>query len=644
MSPGERAWIALGAVAAGVVWTIVAGAWLAARIAGHALGVGGQQAVEVLVALPGQWRDPAAAWPEPARSRLPGPLIYWPATAAAALPLLVVGGWWLRRDRRRLGLERRIRLGVDAEARLATVADLAPIVVSGPEPGRMILGRVHGRLVATETPAPRPTAATNPANGAGGYRPSRGAVLVVGPSQSGKSSLLIPAMLDWRGPVLASSVKVDLIDETWGYRSTIGECKVYDPCRVTGLTPASWSPLRGAHDWGGAQKAAAAVRACTPMSTGPNASFWDTQMEQLLAGYFWTAAHFGAPMRDVCRWIAIQDSPTDAGPGEVMALLTEALTSDDVDVATDAGYAFETVDGIWSMQERTRADVYATARGAVWPWSNRTVAGTASSCDLTLDWLLDSENGSANTMYISAPVDDAERLKPAIGGLIADVLSQVMTLHTRTGRPLDPPLLVVLDEAGNTPLRELPRLVSTLSGMGVQVVTVWQSVAQIHDAYHTAAGTVIANHRTKVFFSGISDGVTGDLTNKLVGDEQVMSRQLSSDLGSFESGRRSLQESLITTGLIPAHVLREQQPGSALLIHGTIPPAHLTVRSQFSEPDLLRRASMPVPRHHQPSTPRAPQPATGVRPAGGGSAAALGRPQPPAPRPSKLRLIPGDER
>ena len=209
-------------------------------------------------------------------------------------------------------------------------------------------------------------------------------------------------MLDWRGPVLASSVKVDLIDETWGYRSTIGECKVYDPCRVTGLTPASWSPLRGAHDWGGAQKAAAAVRACTPMSTGPNASFWDTQMEQLLAGYFWTAAHFGAPMRDVCRWIAIQDSPTDAGPGEVMALLTEALTSDDVDVATDAGYAFETVDGIWSMQERTRADVYATARGAVWPWSNRTVAGTASSCDLTLDWLLDSRTARQAMAHLGA--------------------------------------------------------------------------------------------------------------------------------------------------------------------------------------------------------------------------------------------------
>lgn len=587
--------MSLFVVAVGVVWTVVAGAWLAARLNGEQLGVAGQQAVEALIALPQHWSDPAAAWPEPARSRLPGPWRYWPATAAAGVPVVVGGVWWLRRDRRRLGLERRVRLGVDAEARLATVADLAPILVNGPEPGRLILGRVHGRLVATENPAPRPTTA---AEKRGGYRPSRGAVLVVGPSQSGKSSLLVPAILDWHGPVLASSVKVDLIDETFGHRATIGACKVYDPCRVTGLTPAAWSPLRGAYDWGGAQKAAHAVRACAPVSTGPNASFWDTQMEQLLSGVFWVAAHFGASMRDVCRWIATEDSPTDIGPGEIMALLDEALTSDDVDVSTDAGYAHETLEGIWRMQERTRADVYATARGAVWPWSNRDVAGTANGCEITLDWLLDSTDGSANTLYVAAPVDDTDRLRPAIGGLIADVLSQVMLRYTQTGQPLDPPLLVVLDEAGNTPLRDLPRLVSTLSGMGVQVVTVWQSVAQIHDAYRTAAGTVIANHRTKVFFSGISDGVTGELTNKLVGNEQVMSRQLSSDLGSWESGRRSLQESLITTGLIPAHVLREQAPGSALLIHGTIPPAHLTVRSQFSEPDLLRKASLPVPRHH----------------------------------------------
>jgi type IV secretion system protein VirD4 len=160
--------------------------------------------------------------------------------------------------------------------------------------------------------------------------------------------------------------------------------------------------------------------------------------------------------------------------------------------------------------------------------------------------------------------------------------------------------------------------------MGVLVVTVWQSIAQVHAAYGRQAATVVGNHRSKVLFSGISDVDTGDLVKRLVGDEQVMTRQVSSELGSFDSGRRSVQESLITTGVVPAHVLRQQQTGSALLIHGTIPPAHLIARSQFHDPVLFERASMPLPA----LPPKRPAPPTSS-------------PRRRGARPSRLRVITG---
>jgi type IV secretion system protein VirD4 len=152
---------------------------------------------------------------------------------------------------------------------------------------------------------------------------------------------------------------------------------------------------------------------------------------------------------------------------------------------------------------------------------------------------------------------------------------------------------------------------------------------------------VIANHRTKVFFSGISDGVTGEVAAKMLGDEQVLSRQVSSELGQFDGGRRSLSESLITTSIIPAHVLREQMSGSALLIHGTIPPAHLTVRSQFSDSLLLERASIPVPRFNDP--PRA-APSPAHRPAAAPADGGCETPARPAPSQAapKLRVITGE--
>lgn len=617
-SISERMWLGVMVAVAALLWVFVGGAWIAARVTGNDLGINGIAGIEALLELPGHLSDPAEAWSAPADTRLPGPVLYWLCTTLALGPVVAVAWLWHRyRRRRRLGLEQRVRLGVDAEARFATVKDLAPMLVDGPVPGRLILGRVHGRLVATENPAVRPAAvasATHRTVRANKerpvYRPARGAVKVVGPSQSGKSALLIPAIHEWEGPAIVSSVKTDLIDETWGYRATLGECRVYDPCRVTGLMPASWSPLRGAATWTGAQQAAHAIRSCAPVSTGQNANFFDGQMEQCLAGYLWVAAHYGYGMRDVVRWIATQDAPGEEGPGEVSSLLNNALVSDDPDVAEDASFAAETLQGLWTMQDRTRADVFATARGAVWPWSNRDVVGSSKGCDLTLEWL--TQPGQFNTTYVAAPLADTDRLKPAIGGAISDLLNQIYVHCTRTGKPLDPPLLLVLDEIGNTPLRDLPRHVSVLSGLGVQVVTVWQSIAQIHKEYGEAAATVIGNHRTKVLFSGISDGVTGALTAKLLGDEQVLSRQMSSELGELDGGRRSLSESLVTTSIVPAHVLREQTPGSALLIHGNIPPAHLQVRSQFSDAVLLERASMPVPRHHEP--PRRPQPPRGPRP------------------------------
>ena len=49
------------------------------------------------------------------------------------------------------------------------------------------------------------------------------------------------------------------------------------------------------------------------------------------------------------------------------------------------------------------------------------------------------------------------------------------------------------------------------------------------------------------------------------------------------------------SALVPGHVLRQQPSGSALLIHGTLPPAELQTRSQFEDPVLFERASIPLP-------------------------------------------------
>jgi type IV secretion system protein VirD4 len=88
-------------------------------------------------------------------------------------------------------------------ARWASKRDLRPLHVSGPQPGRLTLGRHGKRLVAGE---------------------GRASVVIVGPSTTSlkTTGFAIPALLEWEGPVVATSVKSDLLLTTIERRRSLG--------------------------------------------------------------------------------------------------------------------------------------------------------------------------------------------------------------------------------------------------------------------------------------------------------------------------------------------------------------------------------------------------------------------------------------
>jgi type IV secretion system protein VirD4 len=566
------------AAVAAVVW---AGAALATFASGGgSLDAGLADAARAAVALPGRLTNPASAWPAPASSRIPGPWLYWPVT------LLVLGiagciaamalRW--RAGTRGVGPIRLRRLGVKGDARFATTRDLAPLVVSGPTPGRFILGRVGRHLVATEDRRLAPAQSRRARRRQG----DRGAVALIGPSRSGKTTAAIAGILEWTGPAVLASVKTDLLAATIHWRAEQGKVRVFDPTSCTGQEPSSWSPLRDAKTVQGAQRAARVLADTAPGSVEDDA-FWTSQCEILLFALLFVAANTEKrSMRDVVDWVLTQDKPGEIGRGDLEPLLQALLVHDDPEVVAGAEEAGKALLAIWQMDERTRSSVYATAQTVVWPWADPGVAASAKGCDIDLDWLC----SDANTLYLCAPIDDQQRLSSVFGGLLGDLIRQAFARVNRTGKPLDPPLLVVIDEAGNTPLRSLPEYASTVAGIGILLVTIWQSKAQLDVAYQRAADTILTNHLTKVFYTSASDLSGLDLAARLVGDAYLPMRSSSTDL---RGPGGSMSESSTAVPLAPADVLRQMVPGDALLIHGTLPPALLRTRPFYSEPDLARR-------------------------------------------------------
>ncbi len=470
--------------------------------------------------------------------------------AFACAVALGLGGWLARRGGPRLPSRSHWRQPLRHRgAHWAAPSDLRPLRVQGPDRGRLVLGRTGRQLIAAE--------------------PSQ-SVIVIGPSQSKKTSgIAIPAILEWDGPVLATSVKTDLVRDTMEWRRTIGDVLVYDPAGATGLPAAGWSPLAASSTWAGARRVAAGLcSVARSRSSGmEDSTFWYAMAEKLLAPMLLAASTAGASMADVVRWI-------DA---EEVVEVELALQLAGVPEAIRAAAAS------FGREERQKGSIYATAESVIEAFADPSVSASACSHDITAGRLLD---GGRHSLYLCAPAHEQERLQPVFVTVVRQMLEEAFAKSAAAGRPLDPPLLVVLDEAANVaPVTDLDKLASTAAGHGIQLVTVFQDMAQIEARYGHRAGTVVNNHRAKVVLSGISDPATLEHVSRLAGDEELWMPSTTVDA----EGRRSRTDSPITRPLAPAASLRRIAPGQGVLIYGHLPPVRLNLRPWFEDRELGER-------------------------------------------------------
>jgi type IV secretion system protein VirD4 len=274
-------------------------------------------------------------------------------------------------------------------------------------------------------------------------------------------------------------------------------------------------------------------------------------------------------MSDVVRWTNLQESR------EVELLLGESG-------AAEAGLA------LWASverDERIRSSIYTTLETVLAPYEDPVVAASAERPDIRPAVLFDGQH----TLYLCGPAHEQVRVQGVFCGLVASVVNAAIERVHRQDRPLDPPLLVVLDEVANiAPLRDLDTLASTAAGMGIQLVTVCQDLAQLATRYGTErARTIANNHRAKVVLSGVGDVGTLDTLSGLAGDQAVREETVTADL---RDGHRSTSSSVVYRRLAPSDELRRIRPGEGVLIYGHLPPARLKLRPWYEESGLRRLA------------------------------------------------------
>lgn len=553
--------LALVVAAAGAGAAIV---WLTSAVAGvldgsGPVGVSAEQATRILTRLPEHLRDPAAAWPRSLRADLPGPGLMIAALILAILLAVAVlcGVIYvvLRMQRMR---------APEHGARWATPRQLRELRVDGPHRGRVVLGRQGRQLLAAQP---------------------RASVMVIAPAQSGKTTgLAVPAILEWDGPVLATSVKGDLVHDTLGARSRVGEVRVFDPTGSTGLATAAWSPVAASVTWEGARRTAARLLELRESrSASSDETFWRPAAARYLAPLLYAAAHERLVMGDVLSWIA---TTNEQQPRELLEQMHQ-------DGLGGAMAALEALQLVWEADSRSRSSMLLTTATALDAWQEPAVAAaTGGPGAIDAAWLLSGNN----TLYLSAPADDQKRLRGLFTALVADVVATAFAQSTRTAKALDPPLLLCLDEAANVaPLPNLDELASTGPGQGVQLLSVFQNVSQIHDRWGRERGeTIMANHRGRLFGSGIGDKATLEYVGAILGDEAIQKTSAHRDrLAVLNLGTRTYTHEY--RRLAGPNKLREAQRDSALLIYGRLAPTWLQLRPWYRDRDLRRQVQTPKP-------------------------------------------------
>lgn len=485
--------------------------------------------------------DPSLAWPVAARRELPGArelqaVLLLSLLAVAASFLLV---WRLTRSLRDTETRKR-------SAKWATTADLAELRIGRPQPGRITLGYHRRSLIAAE---------------------ERASVMVVGPTQSGKTTgLVVPAMSEWDGPVLATSIKTDVLVQTLAARSELGEARVFDPTRATSLGHAVWSPLSASTTWTGARRTAAALLGVGDHSSARSAddAFWRPAGARYLASLLFAATKAAElTMADVLHWIATSDfdEPTKL-----------------LDGATDSGTAAaaDAIQSVKGADHRFASSLLQTIATALDPWQEPQVAGaTMGESRISADWLL----GAANTLYVVAPANEQRRLSGLFAALVSHIVAGAYERSAKTGRPINPALLLALDEVCNiAPLPNLDEIASTGPGQGVHLLCVLQNISQSYDRWgRDRAETIIANHRARLFCSGIGDRATLDYLRGTLGEEEI-ARISTQQRGISVPGART--HSTEHRPLATPHRIRQADRASSLLVYGRLAPAWITLRAR----------------------------------------------------------------
>ncbi|MFK4184348.1 type IV secretory system conjugative DNA transfer family protein [Streptomyces sparsogenes] len=493
--------------------------------------------------------NPSAAWPEDAD--VGGPIAFW-SSFACLLAGSVIGAWktyrwWKHRGADGAdGMATRAQLekAMGEEQALARAGSLRPTMAE--ENLKAVTVRdvavYIGCAVSSETHL---------------WITIEESVIFIAPPREGKTSqVILPEILEFRGTVLATSSKTDVLYNTALLREEYGPVWVLDPTGLSGWPrQLRWPLTAGCEEYQVARKRAETLTATTKSEEGTkNGGYFVLNAKTLITCWLHAAALHKRPVSDVLMWATDPDNreAVDLLAAKGKHLLAAAL-------AGQHAAAEEERSATWRTAEQSFIALYDEKVAAIF-------APEGHDEDFDIEKYL-TESG---TLFIIGEEEEGSALAPLNAAFAKALFDTAKRLAARSanGR-LNVPLGCFLDELANVaPLPEIPSLMSVSGSQNIFIMAVLQGYAQAEERWGPlGVRKMIASGTVKVFLGSISDPEELKIYSSLAGEFDEDTETISED----SAGNISVSTSVRRRAVVEPADIRMIPERGGLVIHRRTP-------------------------------------------------------------------------
>lgn len=447
------------------------------------------------------------------------------------------------------------------KARFAHRHELADLYASLPDEAALIMGVNHWYSLFRRFILVRPTRT----------RKALGNLLIVAPTQIGKSLLATAQLLSWKHSVIVNDIKGELFQATAGYRATLGKVYVIDPQGVGNC----YDPLAGKDTEDKLFSQAASIL----FEPEERERIFTQRATVMLTQLFAAARKEGKPALPYVRHLTRQGLEATA---KRLHDLDPQLATQFLDVRYEEAH----------FSDRFLHSAWSTLTTKLRPLLTETVIKCFTRSDFMPEQILQSD--TPVTVYFRWPEKDLLALSPLVRLLWGSMIDEFIATFDRNQGKNCHPVLLLIDEAGRTAIPSLADHATTVVGRGISMWIAIQSISQLEAIYGKARAQVLKDNMETQIYHRTNDSLTAKYLEDRAGMQSGYARSTTAREGYYEAFK-SEGHAERPIPLLTAQEIMKLKDHEIIGFHRNLPPFKIRRVEWWRHPILKLRRAIPAP-------------------------------------------------